>query len=466
MVDDKKIPDKQRALILQGGGALGAYEVGVIKVLIEELPKIDIERKEAKRPIFDIVAGTSSGAINAALLVSYFRDNATWEGAVEKLDKFWKDSSFNTDEEIAFWIRWWNDEHTAEPTAASYESARRYYSAKYFLQQGARGVFSKPGMVLDKRFFDNGSFPNSIWFQYRNEELRERIKSFGFPIKTAQDHPRLLLVSTNMKDGATTTFDSYSTKSEFGRSQKDYYDNNGDGNKTNQTLEYPEGIQPEHVIASASVPIFYEPERIGNGAFFDGGVLSNTPLREVLHAHRDYWYKKVGQNKAGVKVPDLEVYIVSVWPQAKNSKNEVPTDYDGIKERLYDIQLSDKTEYDEKTAMIVSDLVDMVNRTTTIALSNLKDNEEGKKKFTNAYSKLLASEAQSRGRDGKRRKYESLIQGRVRLEGDIVRIECRADADSISNKLFDLSEATVKNLIEQGEKDAMEVLSKVRRRLR
>ena len=35
----KDIPDTQRALVLQGGGALGAYEVGVLKVLCKNLPK-------------------------------------------------------------------------------------------------------------------------------------------------------------------------------------------------------------------------------------------------------------------------------------------------------------------------------------------------------------------------------------------------------------------------------------------
>jgi NTE family protein len=453
---DTLIPDKQRALILQGGGALGAYDAGVIQVLIEELPKIDAEKNEGNRPIFDIIAGTSSGAINAALLVSHFRDTMTWNGATKKLVDFWNDSSFNTEEEIDFWIHWWNDEHNGDSMAASYESARRYYSAKYFLQQGARGVFSKPEMVIDKRFFDNGSFPNNIWFQYKNDGLREKIKSFGFPIKTNRGQPRLLLVSTNLKDGATITFDSYSTKSEFGRYRKEF------DKYMKGTLEYPRGIEPEHVIASASVPLFYESEKIGKEEFCDGGVLSNTPLREVLQAHRDYWYKVVSQSKAGAKVPDLEIYIVSVWPQAENSENDIPTDYDGVKERLYDIALSDKTEHDEKTAMIVSDLVDMVNKITSIALSNLKD-KDNKKDFMEAHKKLLASKAQSRGRDGEKRNYESLIQGRARLAGDIVRIECKADIDSISNKLYDLSQITIQKLIAQGAEDAKDVLAKIQK---
>ena len=57
----------QRALVLQGGGSLGAYEAGVFEVLYYWIKK-DIDDDEN---IFDIVAGTSIGAINAAFLVSY-----------------------------------------------------------------------------------------------------------------------------------------------------------------------------------------------------------------------------------------------------------------------------------------------------------------------------------------------------------------------------------------------------------
>jgi predicted acylesterase/phospholipase RssA len=64
-------PDKQRALVLQGGGALGAYEVGVLKVLCKKLLESrERSDEEEGRPLFDIIAGTSMGAMNAAVLVS------------------------------------------------------------------------------------------------------------------------------------------------------------------------------------------------------------------------------------------------------------------------------------------------------------------------------------------------------------------------------------------------------------
>ncbi|MFL6523899.1 MAG: patatin-like phospholipase family protein [Nitrososphaera sp.] len=66
----------QRALVLQGGGALGAYELGVFKALCEDLTKIN---DNDNRMLFDIVAGTSIGAVNAAIIVgtvlNYKRDH-------------------------------------------------------------------------------------------------------------------------------------------------------------------------------------------------------------------------------------------------------------------------------------------------------------------------------------------------------------------------------------------------------
>jgi len=70
-----------RALIFQGGGSLGAYEAGAYKAIKEELSQNSREKGIGKDPIFHIVSGTSIGAINAALLVSYVKENKTWEGS-------------------------------------------------------------------------------------------------------------------------------------------------------------------------------------------------------------------------------------------------------------------------------------------------------------------------------------------------------------------------------------------------
>ncbi|HYO07231.1 MAG TPA: patatin-like phospholipase family protein, partial [Phototrophicaceae bacterium] len=86
-----------RVLIFQGGGALGAYEAGVYKALYDNLIEKTIKEK---RQLFDIVAGTSAGAINATLLVNWVIQNKTqtnpWKGSPQMLCQFWKEVSTDT----------------------------------------------------------------------------------------------------------------------------------------------------------------------------------------------------------------------------------------------------------------------------------------------------------------------------------------------------------------------------------
>ena len=175
-----------------------------------------------------------------------------------------------------------------------------------------------------------------------------------------------------------------------------------------------------------------------------------------MQAHQDYWYKDVGGRKSESKIPDLEVFIVGVWPSKRGDSTKHQSNFDEVKERLYDINLSDKTVYDEKIAVVVSDYVDLIKHLTDLALSSVGSKEKKdtlQKGIDSIYNKL----AQSRGRDGERRKYGSLMQGRARILS-ITRIECKTDRDSISNKAFDISSTTIENLIAQGKRDTNEIL--------
>ena len=455
------VPNKQRALILQGGGALGAYEAGAFKALCKKIPEIDAKNQEVGRPLFDIVAGTSIGAINAAILVSHFKEdtNRSWNSASEKLQDFWNYiSSDSPKSDVEFRTHWWNEVHKYDPNASSPEAARRYYSTKYFLQNGADRVFSEPKLILDDKFFDFAvSLPNNLWIRYSNDRLRESIDRHAkFPIATSKDEPRLLVVSVDVADGATVTFDSYSKESEYGRLNKGSYE------FSKRVITYDKGIELKHVMASAAIPLFYDYEIVQGHKFWDGGILSNTPLREVLQAHRDYWFKTIGKGKPESKVPDLEVYIIGVWPSSNDDdghdRDVVPSDYDGIKAKLYAISLSDKTEYDEKTATIVSDYIEIIKRIREFALKNIK-NDEDKNAFTKDLQAFLDKEpAQSKGRDGGDRTYASLLNGRFKLAGEVVRIESKDDPDGISNAAFDLTTKTIGDLMAQGENDAEEIL--------
>ena len=131
------IPIKERALVLQGGGSLGAYGAGAYKALYELLSKKDAKEGKEKSTTFDIIAGTSIGAINAAILVSYVVENGTYEGSAERLIDFWnylsKESIVETN---PFFKHWWDYWHIINKSVAAGEEARRYYSAKEFVISG------------------------------------------------------------------------------------------------------------------------------------------------------------------------------------------------------------------------------------------------------------------------------------------------------------------------------------------
>jgi predicted acylesterase/phospholipase RssA len=96
--NNKRNSDLQRALVLQGGGALAAYEVGVYGMLYFWRKK-EIEKKNGRNDdhIFDIISGTSGGAINGWIVINHVLDKInqgygvtdSWKGSFKKLLDFW-----------------------------------------------------------------------------------------------------------------------------------------------------------------------------------------------------------------------------------------------------------------------------------------------------------------------------------------------------------------------------------------
>ena len=99
----------QRAIIFQGGVALGAYEAGVFHALVKKLSEQDEDKRrrgigKQKRPLFDIVAGTSIGGMNAAVVISSIRRGDSWQDSAQKVIKFWRDQEYPLPIAVNFWI--------------------------------------------------------------------------------------------------------------------------------------------------------------------------------------------------------------------------------------------------------------------------------------------------------------------------------------------------------------------------
>jgi len=482
-----------RALIFQGGGSLGAYEAGAYKAINEDLSAYFRTEGRGNEPIFHIVSGTSIGAINAALLVSYVKENKTWEGSDERLIEFWDYLSTQSSvENIPYFTHYWDSWHRLNGRIASGESARRYISTKEFIWKGVPNVFVPKTPLLDNRFFD----PSNTWYIYDNKPLKESLEKFArFPISTSFENgePRLLLVAVDVQEATPVVFDSYekengTRKSEYGRYGK--IKSNGPAkNPENEGFEhiiqYDDGINSDFVLASCSVPVNYDYTRLNvqtrtlaseqqgdseakddnnpstslNGSstklrfFWDGGLLANTPLRQTVLAHRDYWIKV---RKLEGNIPKLKFCIINLHP----AKQEyVPTDYDSVVDRKNDIIYHDRTEFDEFVAVLISDHI--LLEESLIKL----DEESGASK--EAIQKILKKKTKVVSHvTGKKGTYNDLVRGRVDVDF-VARLERKNDDHTISNKTFDFSKTTVRHLIQDGYKETKEqmkeILAKARR---
>jgi NTE family protein len=79
--------------------------------------------------------------------------------------------------------------------------------------------------------------------------------------------------------------------------------------------------------------------------FWDGGLLANTPLRQTIIAHRDYWFRV---RKLERVIPRLRYGIINLNP----AKQEfLPSDYDGVVDRRNNIIFHDRTLFDENMAI-------------------------------------------------------------------------------------------------------------------
>jgi NTE family protein len=486
----RNVPAEERALVLQGGGSLGAYEAGAYKALYELLSKKDKREGKETSITFDIIAGTSIGAINAAVLTSYVIENGTYEGSAERLIDFWKYLSKESISDTNPWFKpWWDYLHSLEKAVATGEAARRYYSAKEFAISGVPNVFSRPFPAHDKKFFD---FIWNTWYRFSNEPLRKSLEKFAkFPIASAheENQPRLILVSVDVADGVPVTFDSYSKedgsrKTEYGR-----YIKQQDGKEIGfeRVIRYDDGITVDQVMASGCYPInfdytllevesyYHRDEYNNNNAtrtgnqnglssdstsssmpspyldfsgqyrkeirhFWDGGLLTNTPLSQLVILHRDYWYKIRGLKD---KVPTLTVGVINVHP---TRQAQIPTDHDGVIDRKNDIAFSDRSHRDEEVLLLVSDYIDLVRDLIRIAKENgVKD------KFI---TDLLNQRTKYHGISSAPRLYREIVEGRFDID-QIIRIERKNDEDTISDKTFDFSSGTIIQLLKDGYADTM-----------
>jgi NTE family protein len=217
------------ALLLQGGGALGAYQAGVYQALAEA----------HLHP--DWVAGISIGAINAALIAGN-----PIESRVEKLRQFWE---FVTSAPI--WSVPVAANDCGSPLARG-DVARglaNQINAALALVHGAPGFF-QPRWLLP--WLQPSGTPEAVSY-YDTAALKSTLERFVDFDRINAGEMQFSVGAVNVRTANFVYFDS-----------------------TRHT------IGPEHIMASGALPPGFPPVEIEGEHYWDGGLVSNTPLQWVL----------------------------------------------------------------------------------------------------------------------------------------------------------------------------------------
>jgi NTE family protein len=263
-----------RVLVLQGGGALGAYQAGVYETLAAG----------GVRPQW--VAGISIGAINAAIIAGNPPGLR-----VERLREFWDLVS------SGFLL----------PCVAPTEPMRTWLSEVSAAWAAAWGV---PGMFRPRPFppvLSPSGGPHDLSF-YDTGPLRatlERLIDFD---RINSGEVRLSVGAVNIRTGNFAYFDNHN-----------------------------ERIGPEHVMASGALPPGLPPVKIGEEWYWDGGVVSNTPLEYVLETDLQ---------------DDLLIHQVDLF----NARGTVPKTLWEAVEREKEIRFSSRTRHNTNANLKIQEL--------------------------------------------------------------------------------------------------------------
>ncbi|HEX6028218.1 MAG TPA: patatin-like phospholipase family protein [Nitrososphaeraceae archaeon] len=388
----KKSRNIENVLVLQGGGSLGAFACGVFKALVKKNIRIDI------------VAGTSIGAVNAAIIVGSKSDHPE-----KDLEEFWIEIAESNPMLIA-------DTFTFEYDTA----ARKYISKKISSASANAAIFGVPKMFVPRW--------QSLWNWEKNAILLKEEKDLQYfdprrwtyiydhsPLaKTLDkyiDYKKLNLTSTH--EDIPSVLHLIITAVDVMTSKPLVFDNT--------KME----ITAKHILASSGYPIYGFPWiEVEDGVYaWDGSLLSNTPVREVI---------SISPRN------DKNIFIVENYPRKIHT---LPSNMAEVESRAKDIIFCDKNMDNIKMSKLVTRHIQLIESLYEVfeKFDQSKLDPEFVKKIKTEYDTLIDN-------------YGAEIRSVTRI------IRSEIESPSILQNA-DFSPKTIKELISQGQRKTMEKLA-------
>jgi len=262
-------PRLRTALVLQGGAALGAYESGVLKALLEPPGRT-----------FDIVTGCSMGAVMASIVVGARGDPR------EHLDDLWRRVAMQTNPFVPGLFA-----NTFPTPGASrlYQINPMYYAAAPLAT-----------------------------YMYEPGPLRAAIEEWVDFGRIRRSQTELIVTAVEIRSGRLAEFSS------------------------RQRLDI------RHVMASASLPPVFPAVTIDGGEYWDGGLISNTPLRPALNA--------IEARNAVDPEARWEIIIVDLFAPSSGP----PQDMTDVLQRAFELTFFGKFQHDLKLFEMYNAQIDLM----------------------------------------------------------------------------------------------------------
>ena len=402
----------ENVLVLQGGGSLGAFGCGVFKAIANNDIKLDI------------IAGTSIGGINAAI-ISGSKDEKHPEQALEQ---FWLELSegfvefdkhilpyFSSVpkfvEDLLLPARYYynnlpiysSEQENYSTTTNANEHAikmkqlRSFYSSAIF---GNDKMF-KPRWRQETALTDPEYFTPQKWtYLYDLAPLVKTLEKYIDYDKlkpNGNPNARLILTAVNILTADPLTFDSSKQQ-----------------------------ITPKHILATSAYPLYnFRWIEVEDGVYaWDGGLLSNTPLREVIDAS---------------PVNDKRIFLVENYPKRVNA---LPKSLPEVYHRARDIMFSDKTEYNVRMSKVITQYLRYIEELYQLIETRIDLSKVDPKQLKRI-----------------RKKYKKYKQERGAEIKDIVYVT-RDEPFPHMYENADFSPQTIKNSIKEGEMKTIQALNR------
>jgi NTE family protein len=326
----------ENVLILQGGGSLGAFGCGVYKALASSNIKVDI------------IAGTSIGGVDATILAGSKDDHPE-----KALEQFWLELAEGSSNLSSPFIDWL----AAYPTSTTPHSGITHLAqTKSILAFYGSGIYGNnkvfvPRWRPDYSFTDPQYFTPYKWtYLFDHSPLVKTLDKYVDFKKlqpTGNSNARLIITAVNVLTAEPLIFDSAKQQ-----------------------------ITPKHILATTAYPRYYfQWVEVEKGVYaWDGSLLSNTPLREVIDAS---------------PVNDKRIFLVENYPK---NIDRLPDHLLEVEHRARDIMFCDKTLHSIQMSRtvtrylrLIDDLYQMLEKQFR---SEKKEDKEKFEKISARYKKI------------------------------------------------------------------------------